>query len=144
MTGNIAAPVGLIGQLWPTNSDIAGSSPRASGAILWCRHCPDTADLIGFIWVALPVGWVVLTSLRAQPNRLAPVYWPRSVSLGKLHGSRDADSTLLRYSLNSLFISLMNIIGCDAFLYGGGLFLCPPALSRPQFLVHGDASINPD
>jgi ABC-type glycerol-3-phosphate transport system permease component len=67
---------------------------------------------IGFIWVALPVGWVVLTSLKERGQIFAwpPVYWPDPFRWEN-YTEVMTQIPLLRYSLNSLFISLMNIIG---------------------------------
>ena len=114
MTGNIATP----GEPErPTQPNQFRRPSRIFTSRIWRDRFGAAIALlllitIGFIWVALPVGWVALTSLKERGQIFAwpPVYWPDPIRWEN-YTEVMTQIPLLRYSLNSLFISLMNIIG---------------------------------
>jgi len=68
--------------------------------------------VLGLIWVVIPVGWVILTSLKERSQIFAwpPVYWPDPIRWQN-YSDVVTQIPLLRFALNSLFISVLNIIG---------------------------------
>ena len=68
--------------------------------------------LLAFVWVVIPVGWVLITSLKERGQIFAwpPVYWPNPIRWENFSDVM-TQMPMLRFSLNSVFISVMNIVG---------------------------------
>lgn len=68
--------------------------------------------LLAVIVIGVPVGWVILTALKARQQIFAwpPVYFPDPVHWDNFTEVMTA-IPFARFALNSVFISLMNIIG---------------------------------
>lgn len=67
---------------------------------------------IGILWIVVPIGWILLTSLKERTQIFAwpPVYWPDPVRWQN-YTDVMTQMPMLRFALNSLFIAVMNIIG---------------------------------
>jgi ABC-type glycerol-3-phosphate transport system permease component len=88
-----------------------------SASLRWQRRTNSlivftTLLLLAVIVVGVPVGWVILTALKARQQIFAwpPVYFPDPVRWDNFTEVMTA-IPFARFALNSVFISLMNIIG---------------------------------
>jgi ABC-type glycerol-3-phosphate transport system permease component len=83
----------------------------------WARHTNSllvfaTLLVLSVVVVGVPVGWVVTTALKARQQIFAwpPVYWPDPIRWENFSEVMTA-IPFARFALNSVFLSVMNIIG---------------------------------
>jgi multiple sugar transport system permease protein len=101
-----------------TSSTVHQAAPgRILGSRIWRERLGAGIALtllitIGLVWVVIPVGWIVLTALKERQQIFAwpPVYWPDPIRWENFSEVM-TQIPLLRFALNSLFISIMNIVG---------------------------------
>jgi multiple sugar transport system permease protein len=98
---------------------VSQSNPNAlrGASIRWQRRTSSiivfsVLVLLSVVIIGVPVGWVVLTSLKAREQIFAwpPVYFPDPIRWDNFTEVMTA-IPFARFALNSVFISLMNIIG---------------------------------